>query len=150
MRIKSTLKPSLSLESVAMTDIVMNMFIFFFVTFSLLYTFNPHQESKIKVNLPKGVTNVQARGEVPVVVSVTARNEIYIGDTRLSPQGLIKELAPYVEKAKKNGIIVKADRQASVDYFVKVLDAAKQAGIDKLGVSIELQSKEKQQAGELK
>ena len=56
MKVRTTNKQFLTLESVAMTDIVMNMFIFFFITFSLLYTFNPQQESKIKVNLPKGMT----------------------------------------------------------------------------------------------
>ena len=139
MKIKSIKKPFFSLESVAMTDIIMNMFIFFFISFSLLYTFNPYNESRIKVNLPKGVTNVQNKGESPLVVSVTAKNEIYIGANKIEQNSLQKELASLSKTAKQNGLIVKSDRQASVDYFVKVLDAAKQAGIDKLGVSIELQ-----------
>jgi biopolymer transport protein ExbD len=141
MKIKSSRKPFFSLESVAMTDIIMNMFIFFFISFSLLYTFNPFNESKIKVNLPKGVTNVPNKGELPLIVSVTAKNEIYIGPNKISQQSLLKELSLYSSTAKQNGLIVKADKQASVDYFVKILDAAKQAGIDKLGVSIELQNK---------
>ncbi|MBN2401289.1 MAG: biopolymer transporter ExbD [Spirochaetes bacterium] len=138
MKIKSIRKPFFSLESVAMTDIVMNMFVFFFTTFSLLYTFNPFNESKIKVNLPHGVTNVQTKGESPLIVSVTSKNEIYIGAEKISADSLVKELSSISRAAKHNGLIVKADKQASVDYFVKVLDAAKQAGIDKLGVSIEL------------
>ncbi|MFH0977357.1 MAG: biopolymer transporter ExbD [Spirochaetota bacterium] len=141
MKIKSQRKPFFSFESIAMTDIIMNMFIFFFVSFSLLYTFNPYQESKIKVNLPRGATNVQTKGETPLVVSVTSKNEIFIGANKISQQALLKELSSYSKTAKQSGLIVKADRQASVDYFVKVLDAAKQAGIDKLGVSIELQGK---------
>ena len=139
MKIKKTIKSFSPFESVAMTDIIMNMFIFFFISFSLLYTFNPYNESKIKVNLPSGVTNVQNKGESPLVVSVTAKNEIYIGPNKIDRESLQKELASLSETAKKNGLIVKSDRQASVDYFVKILDAAKQAGIDKLGVSIELQ-----------
>jgi biopolymer transport protein ExbD len=142
MKIQSSRKPFFSLESVAMTDIIMNMFIFFFISFSLLYTFNPFNESKIKVNLPKGVTNVQNKGESPLIVSVTSNNEIYIGPNKISQQLLVKELSSYSKTAKQNGLIVKADKRASVDYFVKVLDAAKQAGIDKLGVSIELQKKD--------
>ncbi len=139
MKVKSSRKSFFSLESVAMTDIIMNMFIFFFISFSLLYTFNPFNESKIKVNLPKGVTNVPVKGESPLIVSVTAKNEIYIGSNRIPQQSLLKELSSFSGTAKQNGLVVKADKQASVDYFVKVLDAARQAGIDKLGVSIELQ-----------
>ncbi|HPC40575.1 MAG TPA: biopolymer transporter ExbD [Spirochaetota bacterium] len=142
MKVRTTNKQFPTLESVAMTDIVMNMFIFFFITFSLLYTFNPQQESKIKVNLPKGMTISKIKGENPLVVAVTAKNEIYIANNRVSEQALHKELERYSADAKKNGVIVKADKRASVDFFVKVLDAAKQAGLNKVSISIELQKKD--------
>lgn len=142
MKIKTSNKLFLSLESVAMTDIVLNMFIFFFTSFSLLYTFNPHQESKIKVSLPKGVTQVPHRGESPVIVTVTAKNDMFIDNKQVSARDLVNELKKYEEAAKKYGVIIKADKQAAVDYFVKVLDAAKQAKIEKVSVSIELQKKE--------
>ncbi len=142
MKIKTSNKLFLSLESVAMTDIVLNMFIFFFTSFSLLYTFNPHQESKIKVSLPKGVTQVPYKGESPVVVTVTAKNDMFIDNKQVSSRDLANELKKHEATAKKYGVIIKADKQASVDYFVKVLDAAKQAKIEKVSVSIELQKKE--------
>jgi biopolymer transport protein ExbD len=142
MKVRTTNKQFLTLESVAMTDIVMNMFIFFFITFSLLYTFNPRQESKIKVNLPKGMTISKMKGENPLVVAVTAKNEIYIANNKVTEQALHRELEKYSADAKKNGVIVKADKRASVDFFVKVLDAAKQAGLNKVSISIELQKKD--------
>ncbi len=142
MRIKASSRLTLTLESVAMTDIVLNMFIFFFISFSLFYTFNPRQESKIKVNLPKGLTQVQPKGENPVVVTVTSKNDIYIGNDPVSPRNLIEELRKRGQAAKLNGVIIKADKQSAVDYFVKVLDAAKQAGIERVSVSIELKRKE--------
>ncbi len=131
-----------SLESLAMMDIVMNMYIFFFVSFSLLYTFNPHQESKIKVSLPKGMTMAQLKGDNPLVVTVTAKNEIYITNALVTERSLNERMAGYAKDYRDKGVIVKADRQASVDYFVKVLDAAKLAGISKVSVSIELKKNE--------
>jgi biopolymer transport protein ExbD len=142
MKIRPRNKPVLSLDSVAMTDIVMNMFIFFFVSFSLLYTFNPHQESKIKVNLPRGMTMAQLKGDNPLVVTVTAKNEIYISNALVDERSLNDRMTGYAKDYKDKGVIVKADRQASVDYFVKVLDAAKLAGISKISVSIELKKNE--------
>ena len=142
MKVRTTNRQFLTLESVAMTDIIMNMFIFFFITFSLLYTFNPQQESKIKVNLPKGMTITKVKGENPLVVAVTAKNEIYVANNRVSEQALPRELEKYAADAKKNGVIVKADKRASVDFFVKVLDADKQAGLNKVSISIELQKKD--------
>jgi biopolymer transport protein ExbD len=142
MKIKTKSRLTLSLESVAMTDIVMNMFIFFFISFSLLYTFNPQQESKIKVNLPKGMTISKLKGENPLVISVTAKNEIYVANNKINEQMLLHEINRYAKDAQKNGVLVKADKRAVVDYFVKVIDAAKQAGINKVSVSIELQQKD--------
>ena len=40
MRFKRQSKIMFSMESVAITDIIMNMFIFFFITFSFLASFN--------------------------------------------------------------------------------------------------------------
>lgn len=142
MKIGTRNKTGVSLESVALTDIIMNLFIFFFVSFSLLYTFSPHQESKINVNLPKGITRTQLMGEKPLVVTVSSKNEIYIGSELIPEKSLSAALAKRAAEAKENGVIIKADRRASVDFFVKVLDATKQAGINKASVAIDLQKKE--------
>ena len=141
MKIKRSFKPPVSLESVAMTDIIMNLFIFFFISFSLLYTFNPYSESKIKINLPKGTTAVQNTADSPIIISIDSQNEIFISDRQISADQITNELAAFSDKAKQNGIIIKADKLAMVDFFVKVLDAAKESGIEKVGISIELEKK---------
>ena len=137
MKVKPSSKSFISLESVAMTDIVMNLFIFFFISFSLLYTFNPNRESKIEVKLPEGKSQAAAKAEGPLVVSVTQGNEIYIGKTRVLSSALKKEIESRSKLAKGPGVLVRADKLASVDTLVKVLDASKQAGIQKLGVAID-------------
>ena len=138
MKIKRSFKPPLSLESVAMADIIMNLFIFFFISFSILYTFNPYGESKIKINLPKGTTTVQTTADSPIIISINSENEIFISDKKILSDQIAAELAAISDKAKQNGIIIKADKLALVDFFVRVLDAAKESGIDKVGISIEL------------
>ncbi len=142
MKVTVSKKSFLSLESVAMTDIVMNLFIFFFISFSLLYTFNPNQdkESKIEVKLPEGQAKQEAKGPTPVVVSITSGNEIYVDGERVLPENLKKNLQAKPAKEKAAGILVKSDKAASVDYLVKALDAAKSAGIQKLGVAIRQES----------
>lgn len=137
MKIAPSSKSFLSLESVAMTDIVMNLFIFFFISFSLLYTFNPHKESKIEVKLPEGSSKQEARGGTPLVVSISSGNEIFFGKTRILPSKLKKEFESRAYLAKESGVLVRADKTSSVDTMVKVLDAAKQAGLGKLGVAVE-------------
>ena len=121
-----------------MTDIVLNLFIFFFISFSLLYTFNPHKESKIEVKLPEGsVKEEGTKRDTPLVVTVTQGNEIYLENKLLRPNALKKEFSARLSGAKFSGLLVKSDKLASVDTLVKVLDAAKQSGISKLGVAVE-------------
>ena len=137
MKIKTTTKSFLTLESVAMTDIVMNLFIFFFISFSLLYTFNPKKESKIEVKLPDGSTQSEQKGESPLVVTVTQGNEVYFGKSRVLPEKLKKEFESRAKLVSDSGVLVRADKTSSVDTLVRVLDAAKQSGIQKLGVAVE-------------
>ncbi len=140
MKVQVSKKSFLSLESVAMTDIVMNLFIFFFISFSLLYTFNPNKESKIEVKLPEGRTQKEGKAEEPLIISITAGNEIFVGGTRVLPDAIKKEIEKRTPAEKKYGVLVKSDKSASVDYLVKALDAAKQSGIQKLGVAIQQQN----------
>jgi len=137
MNIKVATKNVLSLESVALTDIIMNLFIFFFISFSLLYTFNPTKESRIEVQLPSGRTKSEGASRGPLVVTVNAKNEIYIAGARVAPESLESDLKARSSDDKQAGIMVRADEAAAVEYLVKVLDAAKQAGVAKLGVAIE-------------
>ena len=136
MRIRPKVKTSLPLESIAMTDIVMNLFIFFFISFSLLYTFNPTKESKIEVQLPEGRAKSEAASRGPLVVTVTATNEIYIAGERISIERLDADLSARSQEDKQAGVLVRADKAAAVEQLVKVLDAAKEAGVAKLGVAI--------------
>jgi biopolymer transport protein ExbD len=140
MNVRPSKKPLLTLESVAMTDIVMNLFIFFFISFSLLYTFNPDkkEESKIEVKLPEGSASESLKKEeTPLIVQVTSGNEIYIGSERIAPKNVKNELSSRAKELQAAGIVVRADKRSSVETLVKVLDAAKQSGIRKLGVAMD-------------
>ena len=137
MKITPTTKQILSLESAAMSDIIMNLFIFFFISFSLLYTFNQHKQSDIKVNLPKGITDMdQFKG--PVIVSITKDNVIYFNSEKIELKNLTAYLSKNIEKTMAEGLVIKSDKEASVDTLVKVLDTSKAAGISKLGIAIEV------------
>ena len=127
----------LSLESVAMSDIIMNLFIFFFISFSLLYTFNQHKQSDVKVNLPKGTTDMQ-QFKGPVVVSITKDNVIFFNSEKIELKNLTSYLSKDLERAMQDGLVIRSDKDASVDTLVKVLDTSKAAGINKLGIAIDV------------
>jgi biopolymer transport protein ExbD len=137
MKITPSSKFFVSLESAALSDIIMNLFIFFFISFSLLYTFNQHKQSDIKVNLPRGTTDMdQFKG--PVVVSITKDNNIFFNSEKIELKNLTSYLSKNLEKTMAEGLVIKSDKDASVDMLVKVLDTSKAAGINKLGIAIEV------------
>ena len=137
MKITPASKILLSLESAALTDIIMNLFIFFFISFSLLYTFNPNKQSEIQVNLPKG-THEMEPSKGPVIVSITKDNSIYFNSEKVDLKNLTRSLTKDIAKTKETGLVIMSDKEASVDTLVKVLDTSRAAGISKLGISIEV------------
>jgi len=137
MKITPTTKLFVSLESAAMSDIIMNLFIFFFISFSLLYTFNQHKQSDIKVNLPKGTTDMQ-QFKGPAVIYITKDNQIFFNSEKIELKDLTLRLKKDIAKSMEEGLVIKSDKEASVDTLVKVLDTSKAAGINKLGIAIEV------------
>ena len=92
MKIRSHRDSILTLESIALTDIILNIFIFFFTSFSLIYTFNPTRESRIMVKLPQADVKTPVDQKDPLVININSRNEIFLGNKRRSLKDLKREL----------------------------------------------------------
>ncbi|MFA5224856.1 MAG: biopolymer transporter ExbD [Candidatus Omnitrophota bacterium] len=134
MKIGSRRDYMLSLESVAMTDIVLNMFIFFFISFSLLYTFTKHQG--IKVALPKAETAVLH--DENITVFITQDNEIFSGGKKMQIDelgGVLREELSKIEDSQKKIVVLKSDEKVNLGLAVKVMDAAKQAQAEGVVIS---------------
>ncbi|MFA7295006.1 MAG: biopolymer transporter ExbD [Candidatus Omnitrophota bacterium] len=134
MKIASRRDYMLSLESVAMTDIVLNMFIFFFISFSLLYTFTKHQG--IKVALP--TANTAVLHDENITVFITPDNEIFSEGRKMQIDelgGVLKEKLSKIEDSQKRIVVLKSDEKVNLGLAVKVMDAAKQAQAEGVVIS---------------
>ncbi len=121
------------IEIVPLIDIV-----FFLLATFVMVSLSMVKNQSISVSLPSGASaQVENRKEEPLVVAVSAGNEIFLGKTRVRPERLKAELSARAKTEKSSGVLVRADKSASVETLVKVLDAAKQSGLQKLGVAIE-------------
>ncbi len=87
MKIRTNRTAMAGLESVAITDIILNMFIFFFTSFSLVYTFNPNRESRIQVKLPQADVKAPAKQKEPIEVTIDARSRVYLGGKSIHCRG---------------------------------------------------------------
>jgi biopolymer transport protein ExbD len=137
MKIKTHRDSLVSLESVAITDIILNMFIFFFTSFSLVYTFNPARESRIFVKLPKADVKAPADQKEPIIITIDSRNDIFLNNKSKNLKNLKTELESLIASNKTKPVIVRADKTVVIDRVVQVLDVAKNAGVERLGIAIE-------------
>ena len=137
MKIKTRRESFASLESIALTDIILNMFIFFFTAFSLVYTFNPSRESKIAIKLPQADVKSPVDQTNPIVIGLNSRNEIFLDNRPKTLSDLRSELHSLIAFNKERSVIIRADKSVVFDRVVQVLDAAKNSGVERLGIAIE-------------
>lgn len=135
IRIKPSKGYLVALESVAMTDIVMNLFIFFFISFSLLYTLSPERMSRIEVRLPKASSAVALDGSKKAVLSVKQNGEYFIGESRVRRADLKEALRQKSRESGGEGVLLKIDSRSRFGSVAYALDVVNELGIDKVSVA---------------
>jgi biopolymer transport protein ExbD len=140
MKIKTHRDSVATLESIALTDIILNIFIFFFTSFSLVYTFNPMRESRIIVKLPQADIKMPVDQKEPITVTINSRNEVFLNNKPKSLRNLKIELESLLAFNKMKPVIVRADKSVVFERVVQILDVVKNAGVERLGIAIEEKS----------
>ncbi len=124
-----------ALESVAMTDIVMNMFIFFFISFSLIYTFNPVKMSKIEVRLPKASSAVALEGSERLIFVINKEGRYFINEEEVKGSDIKATLEARLKENAALSVVLKADGSARFDNVVKALDIINELNIQKISIA---------------
>lgn len=124
-----------ALESVAMTDIVMNMFIFFFISFSLLYTFNTNRVSKVDVKLPKASSAVSLEGSDKTILTITKEGEFLVNDEKKNIAGLKEYLTARVKDDPSMTLLLKVDSRTKFLNVVAALDLINELHIERVSVA---------------
>jgi len=126
-----------SLESVAMTDIILNMFIFFFISFSLLYTFSPNRLHKLGVDIPKAKNAKPVEAERTLNVSIVKNGIIYFEKEAVTMDELIDAVEVTRAKNPNLRILVHADQAAPFKDVAKVLDILNGLQVQNIGIAVE-------------
>lgn len=108
-------------------DVVFLLLIFFMVT----TTFATIRYG-MRVDLPT-TTTPQEKIEQNIVVSINKDGKIYLGKKWVSEKQLVSLLSQEIKK-KGTLVIVNADRNVTHGEVVRVMDLAKKAGAEKLGI----------------
>ena len=112
-------------------DVVLVLLIIFMVTAPLM-------QQGVEVQLPK--TNAKsnvAMKENDIVLSIDSHKNIFIGKTRISRENLIEKLEAIFKNKKSKDLYLEADKSINYGFVVDVMAAAKNAGIEKVGLITE-------------
>ena len=114
---------------VPLVDVVLVLLIIFLITAPMLIR-------GIDVNVPRS----ESRNTEPderLVVSITKDQAVYLDEQRIELPRLETVLAGFKERNPSATIYIKADQDVPYGTVIEVMDAAKKAGIDKLGMVTE-------------
>jgi len=118
------------IDMTPMLDIVFIMLIFFIVTASFV------KESGITVEKPTAETATK-RPKANIFVGIDNRGDIYMLKNKVDKDAVKAGLEEMLLENPESTVVIQADSRADAGVLLKVLDAAKAAGVKNLSVAAE-------------
>lgn len=114
----------------SLTDVVMQLLIFFLLTFSFANT------RGMNVTLPRTAVG-QAPQRKTIAVSLAKDKMLYINNAAVSKDQLAAQLAALMKQDPEQQIVVQADKDLTLQDVVEILDIAKGVGATRLFIATE-------------
>ncbi|MGC9403705.1 ExbD/TolR family protein [Vibrio genomosp. F10 str. 9ZC157] len=118
------------IDMTSMLDIVFIMLIFFIVTSSFV------RESGVEVNRPQASSAV-SQNNAGVFIAITSANDIFIDKRLVDIERVQATLEHLLIDKHDASLVIQADERAYNGTVVKVMDAAKGAGIQSIALAAE-------------
>lgn len=118
------------INMVPFIDVVLVLLIIFMVMTPFL------MRAQIKVNLPAAGQVEAADERESIIVQVDTAGEIFIEGAKVPPGEIVASLRRRLNNPKTQSLQIEADRDASFQHVVVVLDAGKKSGFAKMGVCV--------------
>lgn len=118
------------IDLTSMLDIVFIMLIFFIVTSSFV------RESGVEVNRPQA-SNVMSQKDAGIFVAITSANDIFIDKRVVDVERVQATLEHLLLEQPDASLVIQADEHAYNGTVVKVMDAAKGAGVKNIALAAE-------------
>ncbi|KPL98979.1 biopolymer transporter ExbD [Vibrio splendidus] len=118
------------IDLTSMLDIVFIMLIFFIVTSSFV------RESGVEVNRPQA-SNVVSQKDAGIFVAITSANDIFIDKRVVDVERVQATLEHLLLEQPDASLVIQADEHAYSGTVVKVMDAAKGAGVKNIALAAE-------------
>jgi len=121
-----------NIDITPMIDVVFIMLIFFIVTASFV------KESGIDVNRPEASTAV-TKERANILVAISANDEIWIDKRRIDARSIRAVIERMHAQNPQGSVVIQADKRSTNDKLVKVMDAAREAGVYNIAIATKKQ-----------
>lgn len=124
-------KPESEVNLTPMLDVVFIMLIFFIVTASFV------KESGIEITRPSAATATRnEKGNI--LIAITSDNQVWMDRRQIDPKALRANIERMRAENPNGAVIIQADEKSENGLLVRVLDAAKLAGIKSISLAAEI------------
>jgi biopolymer transport protein ExbD len=114
-----------------MLDVVFIMLIFFIVTASFV------KESGIDVNRPDAAT-AERKERGNILVAISENGQIWMDKRQIDPRALRANIERLHAENPQGAVVIQADKMARTGLLVKVMDAARLAGVANVSIAAEV------------
>lgn len=129
-RYRTVAEDEQSIDLTPMLDVVFIMLIFFIVTASFT------RETGIEVNRPDAST-AESKESASILVAVNNNGEIWIDKRRIDVRSVRANIERLRAENPEGAVVIQADEKATADVIIKVMDAAREAGVDNVSLATE-------------
>jgi len=130
MKFERSLKVNPAFNYAALTDIVMQLLIFFLLSSSFVIM------PGVKVQLPKALTT-EVQTDRNTVITLTGSGKIFLNLDEVTKATLAQKLIPVLDKDRNQVVILKAEKTVSLQSAVDVIDIAKGVGAQRFMIATE-------------
>lgn len=121
------------INMIPLIDIMLVLLIIFMIT-------APMMHSGIEVNLPRAETRTFP-AEERMIITITKDRKIYIENKPVNLQNLEDRLKEYFYGKEKKVAFIKGDKTIPYGFVISVIDRAKKAGAENVGLIVEYEEK---------
>ncbi|MGC8504301.1 MAG: ExbD/TolR family protein [Acidithiobacillus sp.] len=111
---------------ISMVDIVLVLLLFFMVTTSFVH------QSHLSMELPKADQAPAGEPKTPITIDLNAAGQVSIGGQAIPMGDLAGRLKAMAARDPQRVIVLRADKNATQQYVIDVLDAAQAAGLNRI------------------
>ena len=130
MKFETNKKRMIMFSTISLTDIVLLLLIFFLLTSSFVV------QPGIKIKLPKAASG-QTDESDKIFLTVTKREQIFLNQKQINRNQLGAELRRLLGDASEKLVVIRADKDLSLEATIRIVDIAKLAGAERFMIATE-------------